>query len=286
MGILNVTPDSFSDGGRYATTGEAVDHGVRLLDEGADILDIGGESTRPPGKTYGTGAAAVDAAEELSRVVPVIERIVALRPSAIVSIDTTKRGVAAAALAAGARIVNDVGGGEHDPAIIDVAARHDAPLIVMHGHPPGERRPIDAIVYDDVVGTVRSYLAGRIEAARASGVRTIIIDPGIGFGKRPEDSERLIRELSALRGIGAPILVGASRKAFIGRRLNGAGASERLFGSIAAAAAASLNGASIVRVHDVRPTVEFFMLFSPLIPHTETGITEDFGEDSSTGLSS
>ena len=286
MGILNVTPDSFSDGGLYSTTEEAVDHGVRLLDEGADILDIGGESTRPPGTTYGAGAADVDLEEELSRVVPVIERIVALRPSAIVSIDTTKSGVAAAALAAGARIINDVGAGEHDPAIIDIAARHDAPLIVMHGHPPGERLPIDAIVYDDVVETVRSYLSGRIEAARASGVRTVIIDPGIGFGKRPEDSERLIRELSALRPLGAPILVGASRKAFIGRRLNGAGPSERIFGSIAAAAAASLNGASIVRVHDVRPTVEYFRLFAPLWSPLSGGITEDFGGNRETGLSS
>lgn len=265
MGIVNVTPDSFSDGGEFLHDDAAIAHALQLLDEGADIVDVGGESTRPPGADYGEGSDAITSEEELRRVLPVVQGIIAARPQAIISIDTMKPEVAESAIRAGASIINDVSAGSYDAGILTVAARHDVPYIAMHGHDPHDRRPVHTIDYSDVVEDVAAFLEERITRAREAGVRQVIADPGIGFAKGAEDSMRLIRELSRLRTLDVPILVGASRKSFIGRALGGLEAQERLFGTLGAHAAAALNGADIVRVHDVRPAVEFFRLFGNLL---------------------
>lgn len=269
MGIVNVTPDSFSDGGRFLGSDAGIAHGLRLLSEGADILDIGGESTRPPGIDYGEGFQRVDANEERNRVLPVIRGILAERSDAVISIDTVKPDVAEAALEAGAAIVNDVSGGQYDERIWNVAARVGAPYILMHGHNPHEIMPRDTAGYADVVVDVIRFLRERIERAGEAGVQEIIADPGIGFAKGAEDSLRLLRELKAFRSLGVPLLVGASRKSCIGRALppdspGRTSPEERLFGTLGAHAAAFLNGADILRVHDVRPAVEFFSIFSKL----------------------
>lgn len=275
MGIVNVTPDSFSDGGTFLQTDAAIAHGLRLLDEGADIVDIGGESTRPPGTDYGTGFQAIGEEEELDRVIPVVQGIAAARPHAVISIDTVKPHVADAAVAAGATIINDVSAGCYDSAILHVAARHGVPYIAMHGHDPRNLRPVDEIGYADVVAEVAAFLEERIARAREAGVPQVIADPGIGFAKGAADSMRLIRELPNLRSLGVPVLVGASRKSFIGRALGGLPPAERLFGTLGAHAAAALHGAAIVRVHDVRPAVEFFRLFGQLV---ETGPQNRHGQ--------
>ena len=165
MGIVNVTPDSFSDGGSYLHTRDAVEHALRLLDQGADIIDIGGESTRPPGKDYGAGSATVSTDEELERTIPVIEGLLAARPDAVISIDTIKPVVAERAVEAGAAIINDVSAGRFDSAIWDVAARRGVPYILMHGHDPRHRVPADAISYADVVEEVFAFLRDRIDSA-------------------------------------------------------------------------------------------------------------------------
>jgi dihydropteroate synthase len=214
MGVVNVTPDSFSDGGRYADTDRAVAHGRELLDEGADILDIGGESTRP-------GATRPLLAEELDRVIPVIEALAA--DGARVSVDTMRAEVAAAALEAGASIVNDVSGGLADPGILDVVAASEATYVAMHWRAHSDRMQ-DFATYDGpggVVEAVRAELGERVEAARAAGVRDerIVLDPGLGFAKLPEHNWELLRRLDRLADLGLPILVGASRKTFLGRLL-------------------------------------------------------------------
>lgn len=264
MGVLNVTPDSFSDGGRYAGTDAAVEHGIRLADEGADIIDVGGESTRPPGDDYGAGAARVNEGEEIARVAPVIERLHALRPQVAISVDTMKPGVAAAALEAGATMVNDVSAARYDAAILDVAAAHGAAYVAMHGYDPADRAPLEAHRYADVVAETFAFLAERIALAIARGVRQVIGDVGIGFAKGAADSERLLREHERFLALGVPMLVGASRKSFIGRALGGVPVEERLYGTLAAHAVAFLHGASIVRVHDVRAAREFFQVFGRL----------------------
>jgi dihydropteroate synthase len=214
MGVVNVTPDSFSDGGRYADTDRAVAHGRELLDEGADILDIGGESTRP-------GATRPLLAEELDRVIPVIEALAA--DGARVSVDTMRAEVAAAALEAGASIVNDVSGGLADPGILDVVAASEATYVAMHWRAHSDRMQ-DFATYDGpggVVEAVRAELGERVEAARAAGVpdERIVLDPGLGFAKLPEHNWELLRRLDRLADLGLPILVGASRKTFLGRLL-------------------------------------------------------------------
>lgn len=264
MGVVNVTPDSFSDGGLYERHQAAVEHGLRLIEEGADIIDIGGESTRPPGTDYGTGSAAVTAAEELERVIPVIETIRRERPGTEISIDTMKPEVAQQAIRAGATIINDVSAGRYDERIMGIAAEHDLPYILMHGHDPANRVPANEISYDDVVADVFGFLRERIAAARRAGVRHVIADTGIGFAKRAEESARLIREQERFLELGVPLLVGASRKSFIGRMLGGLSPAERLYGTLGAHAAAALNGAAIVRVHDIRPAREFFHVFEQL----------------------
>ena len=240
MGVLNVTPDSFWDGGRFADHGRAVAHGLALVAEGADVVDVGGESTRP-------GAEPVDEAEERSRVVPVVE---ALAPHVRVSIDTTKASVATAAVGAGATLVNDVSASLHE-----VAAALGVGWVAMHRQ--GDPRSMQlAPRYDDVVSEVRAFLVERAELARAAGVGEVWVDPGIGFGKRPRHNLMLLRELTSLVAAGFPVLVGTSRKSFLGMLAGGAPAGDRLEGSLASAVLAMVRGAAMVRVHDVAATVE------------------------------
>lgn len=246
MGILNVTPDSFSDGGRFLDPDAAVEHGLRLAAEGAAIVDVGGESTRP-------GAAPVDAAEERARVVPVIEALVG--QGVACSIDTRHAGVAEAAVEAGASMLNDVSASLHE-----VAAAAGVPWVAMHmlGDP---RTMQDDPRYDDVVAEVSTFLAERARKALAAGVPRdgIVVDPGIGFGKGPDHNRALLAHLDALKRLGYPVLLGVSRKSFIGRLTAEGGEApppaDRVEGSLAAAVAGIAKGADIVRVHDVRATV-------------------------------
>ena len=249
MGILNVTPDSFSDGGLYLDVDAAVDHALRMVQEGADIIDVGGESTRP-------GAEPVPADEEMRRVLPVIERLTA-QTDVTISIDTYKSSVAREALKAGACIVNDISGLRFQPEIAAVAADANAYLVIMHSvHTPATMQVNPR--YDDVVAEVKSFLGRQSLAAQQSGVprERIIIDPGIGFGKTVEHNLELLRHLPELAELGYPVLVGVSRKSFIGAILGGAVPSERLEGTIAAVALSIAGGARVVRVHDVGPVVK------------------------------
>jgi dihydropteroate synthase len=248
MGVLNVTPDSFSDGGKYIDGDTALRHALSMIDDGADIIDIGGESTRPKGP-YGDGAQPVNAQEEMDRVIPVIERLAA-STDAIISIDTYKSVVAGEALRAGASMVNDISGLLFDPRIADVAAEHNAALVVMHirGTPSTMQLQPE---YDDVVREVKEELRQSAAKAAASGVRDIIIDPGIGFGKNLTHNLTIIKHLSSFRDLGFPIMIGTSRKGFIGSLLN-LPVDQRVEGTAATVAAALLNGADIIRVHDVK----------------------------------
>ena len=252
MGIVNVTPDSFSDGGRYDTTETAVQHGRDLLAEGADILDIGGESTRP-------GATRPLVAEELDRVVPVIRE--RARDGAVVSVDTMRAEVAEAALVAGATIVNDVSGGLADPRVLDVVAGTDADYVAMHWRAHADRmRDFTDDSPDGVVETVRRELGERLEAALAAGIphERIVLDPGLGFAKEAEHNWALLAALDVLRELGCPLLVGASRKTFLGRLLAVDGVprpvGEREHAHAALVALLAVRGVDVLRVHDVRAT--------------------------------
>jgi dihydropteroate synthase len=247
MGVVNVTPDSFSDGGRYLDRDAAVEQGLRLAEDGADLLDVGGESTRP-------GAGEVSAEEEIDRVVTVIERLTA-SVEVPVSVDTRKGSVAAAALAAGATIVNDVSGGR-DPSLLAAAAEAGAGLILMHMLGEPGTMQVDPR-YDDVVADVRSYLAERAGVAEAAGVApdAIAIDPGLGFGKTYEHNLSLMLSIGDLASLGRPVVVGPSRKSFIGKALGDVPVDDRLEGTAGAVAFLAANGAHVVRVHDVREMV-------------------------------
>ena len=253
IGVLNVTPDSFSDGGRFTSLDEAVAHGCRLADDGADLVDVGGESTRP-------GADRVDAAEEERRVIPVIEALVA--NGIRVSIDTYRAVVAERALAAGASVVNDVSGGLGDPDMAAVVRAAGCPWILMHwrGH---SRRMQDLAHYVDVVDDVRRELAERVEAANQAGISPdrIVIDPGLGFAKTAEHNWALLAHLDVLVGFGLPVLIGASRKSFLGRVLADPAGTPRPVGereaaTVALTAYAATQGAWGVRVHNVRANVD------------------------------
>jgi dihydropteroate synthase len=254
LGILNTTPDSFSDGGLYETTVRAVDRAGVMLMAGADWIDVGGESTRP-------GSATVDAVTEMGRVVPVIQEIIAKWPDAQVSIDTSKAQVARAAIAAGAKMVNDVSA-MSDPEMAEVVASSGVKVVLMHMR--GTPRTMTSMTeYTDLVGEVASYLQNRADAALAAGIAkdAIILDPGVGFGKAIMDNARLIRGISTLRSLGYPILIGASRKRFIGEITGVTDASERVAGSIGAAIAATALGAEMLRVHDVAQTKHALQLY-------------------------
>jgi dihydropteroate synthase len=249
MGILNVTPDSFSDGGRFFSAESAIGHARRLADEGADLIDVGGESTRPQ------GATAVEAEEERRRVVPVIEALSAALPEVPLSIDTVKSEVARAALEAGAHVVNDVSGFRLDPRMGEICARANAGVVLMHSRGGvAEMGTYTHATYgSDVVADVTTELRERLAAARAAGVdaRCIALDPGIGFAKRSEHSLRLLASLPVIAALGHPVLVGVSRKRFIGELSGVTEPRERLHGSVGAAVAALARGARIFRVHDV-----------------------------------
>jgi len=249
QGILNVTPDSFHDGGRWIEPGRAVDRAFRMVEEGADIVDIGGASTRP-------GSRSIPAREEARRILPVLKAL-AGRLTVPISVDTTQAAVAAAALDAGAEIVNDVSGLTFDPRMASVVARHDAGLVLSHiqGKPRSMQR---SPRYRHLVPEVVAFLRRGIRRAAEAGVHpeSILVDPGIGFGKTADHNFLLLKHLRALRSAGRPILVGASRKSFLAKALGReAGTEERLEGSLAVAALAVHNGASALRVHDVAGTV-------------------------------
>jgi len=245
MGVVNVTPDSFSDGGRYAAPDAAIEHARRLLGEGADLLDVGGESTRP-------GSQPVPAAEQWRRIGPVIEALA--HEEAPLSVDTASAEVAERALAAGARIVNDVTA-LGDPAMAGVVAGSGAGLVLMHmrGTPADMQRDPH---YADAPAEVAAFLAGRLKVARAAGIaaEAIALDPGVGFGKTARHSMEVLARLDALTALGRPVLIGVSRKSFIGQILD-LPVDQRLEGSLTAAAIAVFLGASIVRTHDVAATV-------------------------------
>jgi dihydropteroate synthase len=253
MGIINVTPDSFSDGGRFLSVASALEQGLRLRDEGAHILDIGGESTRP-------GSAPVSVAEELDRVLPVVA---ALRDAGVaISVDTMKPEVMAAALAAGADMINDVQGFEA-PSAWQAVAASDCGLCIMHMRGSPKTMQIEP-EYGDVVGEVSAYLKGRLEAARAAGIQPerLVIDPGFGFGKTLDHNLALFKSLRRLADM-APVLVGMSRKSMLGA-LTGRATSDRLLPSVVTALLAIQRGATVVRVHDVRETVETIKLWREL----------------------
>ncbi|MCS7082063.1 MAG: dihydropteroate synthase [Bacteroidetes bacterium] len=255
MGVLNVTPDSFSDGGLYMDPEAALRRAEEMLAEGAEILDIGGESTRPKGRFYGEGAQPVSAEEELRRILPVIEAIRSRFPEAILSVDTYKASVARAALEAGAHMINDISGGTFDPDMLPTVAAFGAPIVLMHlvGSP---RHIVHEAPFVDVVAEVKAALARAVRRAEEAGIQYCLIDPGFGFGKRPSDNLRLVRDLDRLQSLGRPIVIGVSRKSTLGVVLGGAPPSARLYAGLAATAVAVLRGARVIRTHDVRPTVE------------------------------
>ena len=269
MGILNVTPDSFSDGGRFTTVEGALRRAEAMADEGAAIVDVGGESTRPRGTAYGAGAEPVGAEEEMRRVVPVVEAIVRELPHLLVSVDTYKGEVARAALRAGAHLVNDVGGVRDSIGTAAAAAEYGAPLVVMHarGRPGAfSHESGNGHGHGDVVDEVAASLRRSVRGAEEAGVSDVVLDPGFGFGKTPEENLRLIARVDRLRAMGRVVLVGVSRKSTIGHVLGTPDApsaiGERLFGGLGLAALAVLRGASIVRTHDVRPTVDMLALIA------------------------
>lgn len=248
MGILNVTPDSFSDGGLYCDKNKAIAHALRMQDEGADMIDIGGESTRP-------GAETVSINEEIKRVAPVIKEL-AKRIKIPVSIDTYKSAVAEAALSAGASIVNDISGLRFDPRMASVVARNKVPVVIMHikGTPKNmQKNPI----YTALIPEIMDYLREGIEIARNAGIADdrIIIDPGLGFGKTIEHNLEIIKRLHEFTGFEKPILLGPSRKSFISKMLGDLPITERLEGTTSAVAIGIFNGANIIRVHDVKAMV-------------------------------
>jgi dihydropteroate synthase len=250
VGILNVTPDSFSDGGVFLDPEAAADHAAAMLDEGAGILDVGGESTRP-------GSDPVSQEEEIQRVFPVIERILSVRPEAMISVDTYRSGTASAALEAGASLVNDVTALRGDSRMASVIQEAACPVILMHmqGEPKTMQKEPH---YEDVVREVRDFLAERAEHAVAAGVRpeNVIVDPGIGFGKNLEHNLALLRNLDAIVDLGFPVLIGASRKSFIEKITSVQEARDRVSGTVATTVLAYERGASFFRVHDVRANRE------------------------------
>ncbi len=247
MGILNITPDSFSDGDLYKTTDEYLFRIEDMLDQGADIIDIGAESTKP-------GAVPVSSEEELGRLMPVLEKAVS-RFETIFSVDTTKSIVAKEALEQGVSIINDISGLTFDPEIAGLVARHNAGIVLMHT--PGRPKDMQGLTdYDSLVPEIISFLKSSITSAVSFGINfeSIAVDPGIGFGKTVKQNLEIIRNLSDLLELGRPVLIGTSRKSFIGKLLNEQSVNNRLEGSIASVTASIMNGASIVRAHDIKET--------------------------------
>ncbi|MDQ7006359.1 MAG: dihydropteroate synthase [Acidobacteriota bacterium] len=257
MGIINVTPDSFSDGGLFVDPGRATEQAARMAEEGADLVDVGGESSRP-------GATPVDTDEELARVIPVVRRIRRELPTLRISVDTRRGAVARQALEAGADMINDISA-LADPSLARVVAEWGCPVVLMHMR--GEPRSMQADTrYDDLLQEIFDHLAERSARARESGIEDdrILVDPGVGFGKSVEGNEEILRRLGSFRSLGFPILVGVSRKMFVGFRSGVEVPAARLAGSLAAACAAVLAGARIIRAHDVAATRQALAVVEPL----------------------
>jgi len=250
MGVLNVTPDSFSDGGLYAKSELAIQRALQMLDEGADLIDVGGESTRPA--TF-RDESPLDPAEEIARIAPVIRGLIAVRPGTCISVDTYKANVAHAALGAGATVLNDISGLGYDPRMAELAATAGAPIILMHM--PGTPRHLpESPQYGDIALDICEYFRERVGMALESGVHhdQIVLDPGIGFGKDLHQNLEIIKRLPELKALGYPVLSGPSRKSFLGKLLDGAPPDDRLEGTAAAVSLSIAGGADIVRVHDVK----------------------------------
>ncbi len=268
MGVLNVTPDSFSDGGKFLDLDAAVRRGIELVEEGADFVDVGGESTRP-------GSDAVPMEEELRRIIPVIQQL-AKRTDVPLSVDTYKSAVAAAALDAGAVLVNDISGLTFDSRMAETVAHHGSSLVIMHikGTPKTmQQNP----TYENVVLEVKQFLHDQCEIARRAGVRQVLVDPGIGFGKKLNHNVEVIRRLSEFDSLGYPILVGPSRKSFIGMILD-LPVTERLEGTAAAVTACILNGAHVIRVHDVKEMKRVAAVSDALKPLNSQSPVLQFGQ--------
>ncbi len=290
MGIVNITPDSFSDGGRYFDSEAAIAHGIRLLDDGADLLDLGAESTRPgsragsPDGLAGSGLGpAVSAEEEQNRLLPVLEGILAVRPEAILSVDTYKAETARAACAAGAEIVNDVSGFFWDFGLAAVCSEAGCGVVLTHTRGrPEEWRTQTELDPNELLATVRMGLEASLDRAAEAGIapEAIVLDPGYGFGKRFDENFALLARQEALLELGWPLLAGVSRKSFLGRALaslhgrQDAPVAARETASVAALVAAILHGASVVRVHQARPAVEAALVADAVVGMQGTGIRE------------
>lgn len=255
MGILNITPDSFSDGGKFLNIKSSLNHAKEMISEGADIIDIGGESTRP-------GAESISEEEELNRIIPVIKELRKINNDIIISIDTYKNRIAKEALENGADLINDISGLRFDPLMVNVVRDSKVPVIIMHikGTPRDMQKNPH---YDDLIRELLEYFDERINTLNKAGIEKIIIDPGIGFGKNPEDNLNIIKNLSEFIVFNLPVLVGISRKSFIGLVLNEP-VENRLFGTMAANAIALMNGANIIRVHDVKPHKDLIKIFEAI----------------------
>ncbi len=253
MGILNITPDSFSDGGKYLDRNKAVAHAFKMIDEGADIIDIGGESSRP-------GAEKIDMKFEIERIIPVLKKILDDRPDTIISVDTTKRDVAKKALEYGAKIINDISGGIFEPDIMATVAKHNAAYIIMHikGTPQTMQ---NAPVYENVVEEVYDFLYAQVKKAETAGINSIFIDPGIGFGKTTADNFNLLNRLNDFKSLAHPITIGVSRKSFIGNTLN-LQVDERDTPTSMMEALSVYKGARIVRTHNIKNGVMLKKLFN------------------------
>jgi len=258
MGILNVTPDSFSDAGKYFNKEVAVKYALEMFDNGADIIDVGGESTRP-------GSDPVSEGEELKRVIPVIEEILKRKPEALISVDTMKSKVAREACKAGVKIINDISGLTFDPEITDVASEFSALLVVMHIKGIPKTMQVKP-TYDDLIFEIYEFLYRQTETAKSKEVKNIIIDPGIGFGKRIEDNFEILRRLSDFKSLGFPILIGLSRKSFLGKTLD-LDVNERDAATVVAETIAIRNGAKIIRTHNVLNAVRTKKLLNFIFPN-------------------
>lgn len=260
MGILNVTPDSFSDGGRFTEVEKSVFHAETMISQGAEIIDIGGESTRP-------GSEGVSVEEELRRVIPVISAIKEQFSSIPISVDTTKCEVARQALELGVHFINDISGLRFEPRLADLCAEFDAPLILMHSIGNPKTMQVQP-TYKNVVEEVYEFLARQSDFAQKKGVSKIIVDPGLGFGKTLEHNIELVRNLNRFSDLGFPILVGASRKSMIGQILGGIPSEKRVIGTVAVHYECLIRGATILRVHDVKESSDSIRIFQAINPIT------------------
>ncbi|MCL6493868.1 MAG: dihydropteroate synthase [Ignavibacterium sp.] len=256
MGILNVTPDSFSDGGKYLTEDLAVYHALEMIDDGADIIDVGGESSRP-------GSEPISEDEEISRVIPVIQKILEKKPETIISVDTYKSKVAEMALQSGAKIINDISGFTFDPEIADICAHYNATVVLMHIKGTPKTMQLNP-EYNEVVSEIYDFLYSQVTFAKNRGIKNIIVDPGIGFGKSVKDNFSIIKRLKDFKSIGCPILIGVSRKSFIGKTLN-IEVDQRDLPTAAMEAVSIFNSARIIRTHNVKNGKQIIKLLSEII---------------------